>query len=86
MNKKYIKENKALLREFLGGRVSLETMIILDELVSYGTFKSDEWNKEMGEDIIWIDLRNLMDNYERFLTIDVKKYRIRLLKLIEESK
>ena len=79
-------QHPKLLREFLGGRVSLETMIILDELVSYGTFKSDEWNKEMGEDIIWIDLRNLMDNYERFLTIDVKKYRIRLLKLIEESK
>ena len=79
-------QHPKLLREFLGGRVSLETMIILDELVSYGTFKSDEWNKEMGEDIIWIDLRNLMDNYERFLTIDVKKYKIKLLKLIEESK
>ena len=61
-------------------------MIILDELVSYGTYESDAWNKEMGDDIVWNDLRNLMDNYERFLTIDVKKYKIRLLKLIEESK
>jgi hypothetical protein len=43
-------------------------------------------NKEMGDDIVWNDLRNLRDNYERFLTIDVKKYKIRLLKLIEESK
>ena len=41
-------QHPKLLREFLGGRVSLETMIILDELVSYGTFKSDEWNKEIA--------------------------------------
>ena len=52
-------QHPKLLREFLGGRVSLETMIILDELVSYGTFESDAWNKEMGDDIVWIDLRNL---------------------------
>ena len=79
-------QHPKLLKEFLGGRVSLETMIILDELVGYGTHESDAWNKEMGDDIVWNDLRNLMDNYERFLTIDVKKYKIRLLKLIEESK
>jgi len=80
----YIVENRQhpkLMREFLGGRVSLETLIILDELVGYGT----TWIEEMKDDIIWIDLNNLMDNYERFLTIDQEQYRIRLLKLIEES-
>ena len=40
----------------------------------------------MDDDIVWKDLRELKNNYERFLTIDVEKYRIRLLKLIEESK
>ena len=69
------------MKEFLGGRVSLETMIILEELVSY----KKAWDKQLGDDIIWLDLRNLMDNYERFLTIDQEQYRIRLLKLIEES-
>ena len=80
----YVVENRQhpkLMREFLGGRVSLETLIILDELVGYGT----TWTEEMKDDIIWIDLNNLMDNYERFLTIDQEQYRIRLLKLIEES-
>ena len=80
----YVVENRQhpkLMREFLGGRVSLETLIILDELVGYGT----TWIEEMKDDIIWIDLNNLMDNYERFLTIDQEQYRIRLLKLIEES-
>ena len=60
----------------------METMIILEELVSY----KKAWDIQLGDDIIWLDLRKLMDNYERFLTIDREQYRIRLLKLIEESR
>jgi hypothetical protein len=74
-------QHPKLMKEFLGGRVSLETTIILDELVSY----SQSWNKQLEDDIIWIDLRNLMNNYKRFLTIDQEQYKIKLLKLIEES-
>ena len=74
-------QHPKLMREFLGGRVSLETIIILDELVNFGP----DWNKQLEDDIIWIDLRNLMNNYKRFLTIDQEQYKIRLLKLIEES-
>ena len=74
-------QHPKLMKEFLGGRVSLETEIILDELVNF----DPAWNRELEDDIIWIDLRNLMDNYERFLTIDQEQYKIRLLKLIEES-
>ena len=74
-------QHPKLMREFLGGRVSLETIIILDELVNFGP----DWDKQLEDDIIWIDLRNLMNNYKRFLTIDQEQYKIRLLKLIEES-
>ena len=74
-------QHPKLMKEFLGGRVSLETIIILDELVGYGP----QWDTELGDDIIWIDLNNLMNNYKRFLTIDQEQYKIRLLKLIEES-
>jgi hypothetical protein len=74
-------QHPKLMREFLGGRVSLETIIILDELVNY----SLDWNKQLEDDIIWIDLRILMNNYKRFLTIDQEKYKIILLKTIEES-
>ena len=74
-------QHPKLMREFLGGRVSLETLIILDDLVYFDV----NWNRELEDDIIWIDLRNLMDNYERFLTIDQEQYKIKLLKLIEES-
>jgi len=74
-------QHPKLMKEFLGGRVSLETLIILDELVTFGP----DWNSKLEDDIIWNDLDNLMDNYERFLTIDQERYKIILLKLIEES-
>ena len=74
-------QHPKLMKEFLGSRVSLETMVILEELVSY----EKSWDKQLEDDIIWLDLRNLMDNYERFLTIDQEQYKISLLKLIEES-
>jgi len=74
-------QHPKLMREFLGGRVSLETVIILDELVNFGP----DWNKSLEDDIVWIDLRNLMNNYKRFLTINQEQYKIRLLKLIKES-
>ena len=74
-------QHPKLLKEFLGGRISLETMIILDELVGF----DEAWNKQLEDDIIWNDLKILMNNYKRFLTIDEKRYRMKLLKLIEES-
>jgi len=70
-----------LLKEFLGGRISIETMIILNDLVNF----SKTWNEELKDDVIWPDLKRFMINYERFLTIDKNRYRIKLLKLIEES-
>ena len=70
-----------LLKEFLGGRVSIETVIILDELVGF----SVEWDQKLNEDVIWPNLKKLMKDYKRFLTIDVKRYKLKLLKLIEES-
>ena len=76
------KQHPKLMKEFLGGRVSLETIIILNELVDY----EQSWKKELKDDIVWQDLNKLMTNYKRFLTIDTKRYRILLLKLIEESK
>ena len=71
-----------LLKEFLGDRVSLETLIILDDLVDF----SKEWDRKLKEDIVWPDLKKLMKNYKGFLTIDKNRCRIKLLELIEEFK
>ena len=70
-----------LLQEYLGKRVSLETLIVLDKLLDF----IKKWDKKMEEDFIWINVRKLIKNYQGFLTIDVKQCRIHLLKLIEES-
>jgi len=74
-------EHPFLLKEYLGKRVSLETLIILDELLEF----TINWNRSLSEDYIWYDINKLMKNYKRFLTIDKNQYRIELLKLIEES-
>tara|TARA_R110001592_G_scaffold330744_1_gene613034 strand:- start:319 stop:903 length:585 start_codon:yes stop_codon:yes gene_type:complete len=75
-------QHPILLKEYLGKRVSLETMIILDELVEF----SEKWNKELvWDDFVWPDVKKLMNNYKGFLTIRAERYRMKLLKLIEES-
>ena len=74
-------EHPKLLKEYLGKRVSIETMIILDELLEYGK----KWDKNLSKDIVWPDIKKMMNNYKRFLTIDVKQCRISLLNLIEEA-
>ena len=70
-----------LLQEYLGKRVSLETLIILNSLLRY----REDWDEKMSEDFIWADVKKVMKNYKGFLTIDAKRYRIGLLKLIEET-
>ena len=74
-------DHPLLLKEYLGKRVSIETLIILDELVEF----TKNWNRLLPEDYIWYDIKKLMKNYKRFLTIDKNQYRIQVLKLIEEA-
>ena len=70
-----------LLKEYLGKRVSIETMIVLEVLVEY----CKNWDKQLSDDIVRQDTRKLMNDYKRFLTIDPRKYKMKLLKLIEEE-
>ena len=75
-------QHPLLLKEYLGKRISLETMVVLDGLVQY----SKKWDKELEwDDFVWPDVKKLMENYKGFLTIDTNKNRMKLLKLIEES-
>ena len=67
-----------LLKEYLGKRVSLETMIILDELMEY----SLRWNVQLKGDLMWPSIKLLMNNYKKFLTIDKDKCRIVLFKFV----
>ena len=66
-----------LLREYLGKRLSMETMIILDELTHF----QKKWN---DDDMIWKDVKKLMNKYKKFLTIDKNKCKVKLINLIKE--
>ena len=81
MEVKFVDKMGSDLSVVNAARVSLETMIIVDELVEYG----NKWDKQLKDDIVWIDLKKLMKNYKGFLTINKNRYRMKLLKLIEES-
>ena len=75
-------QHPLLLKEYLGKRISLETMIILDTLVEFGK----RWDEELEwDDFVWPDVKKLMNNYKGFLTINTNRYRMKLLTLIEES-
>jgi hypothetical protein len=64
-----------LLREYLGKRVSMETMIILDELTHF----QKNWD---DNDIIWKDIKKLMNKYKKFLTINKNKCKVELINLM----
>ena len=70
-----------LLKEYFGKRVSLETLIILNELVQY----EKNWDRKMSEDLFWPDIKKLMNDYRKFLTIPKEKCRIVLINLIEKE-
>ena len=70
-----------LLREYLGKRISIETMIILDEITNY----TSNWNISLKDDVVWPNINYLMNNYKKFLTIDKKQCRIDLFKSIKKE-
>ena len=66
-----------LLKEYLGKRISLETMVILDDLMDY----SLKWDKLLGDDIIWPKTKKLIKNYKKFLTFEQKECKMILINL-----
>jgi hypothetical protein len=65
-----------LLKEYLGKRVSIETMVILEELINY----IKDWD---NKDLIWKDNKIIIQKYKNFLTIDRKRCKVELMKVIK---
>jgi hypothetical protein len=64
-----------LLRKYLGGFVSCESLIILVHLTKcFG-----RWNRAMEHDPIWRDVRRRIIKYQPFMKYDVAKYRTDVL-------
>ena len=66
-----IKDNQHpyLLKLFLRKKVSIETMIILNDLLGFFS----HWNKKLKDDIMWSDIKILCEKYRPFITYDKKR-------------
>ena len=60
-----------LLKQYLGKKISLETMVILEKVLSY----RKNFDKAINETYIWPDISKRLDKYSPFVNIDVRKYR-----------
>jgi hypothetical protein len=60
-----------ILRQFISGKLSVETMVILNKILNYVSV----FDKKISEPIVWPILRKKIVKYEPFLTIDTTKYK-----------
>ena len=73
-------EHPLILKEYLGKRVSIETLVILDDISKFTKI----WNKELKNDVVWPKVKKLMFDYKKFLTYDKKKCTIILNNFINQ--
>ena len=66
-----------LLKQFLGKKISIETMCILDTITNY----SDSWNKLITETIIYPDTWTRINKYKTFIYFDRQVYKAKLIEL-----
>jgi hypothetical protein len=75
------KGHPPLLKKFLSGKVSLETMVLYDKIFDY----SKNFNKKL-QDPVWETVSRRIKKYNPFLNIDVFKFRKILKNVILEDK
>ena len=73
-------QHPTLLKEYLGKRVSIETLIILDDISNF----TKVWNEKLKNDVVWPKVKKLMFDYKKFLTYDKKKCTIILNNFINQ--
>ena len=66
-----------LLKKFLGKKISIETMCILNDITDY----SITWNKLIKENIVYPDTYHKIKKYRTFLSYDFKQYKQKLIEL-----
>tara|TARA_Y100001973_G_C5132120_1_gene298344 strand:+ start:106 stop:729 length:624 start_codon:yes stop_codon:yes gene_type:complete len=73
-------DHPLLLRLLLQKKVSIETVILLNDSLGFIRY----WNKKL-DDIVWEEKSKLIDNYRKFLHYDSKTFRKKLKEIIDES-
>ena len=74
------KGHPPLLKKFLTGKVSLETLVIYDKIFSY----SNNFDKKL-QDPVWETVSRRIKKYNPFLNIDVLRFRKILKEIILED-
>ena len=72
-------QHHILLKEFLGKKISLETMCILDEIIGY----TNDWERLISENLVYPDIQNKINKYKSFVSVDIKKYKEVLIELCQ---
>tara|TARA_A100001388_G_scaffold253633_1_gene216866 strand:- start:305 stop:898 length:594 start_codon:yes stop_codon:yes gene_type:complete len=66
-----------LLKQFLGKKISIETMCILDTITNY----SEAWNLMIEETIVYPDVWTRINKYKTFIHFDRQVYKAKLIEL-----
>jgi len=70
-----------MLKLFLRKKISIETLIILNDLIGFFS----HWNKHLKDDIIWKDIHLLCVKYRPFLQYDKVKMKSIALKIFADK-
>jgi hypothetical protein len=69
-----------LVKAYLGKKVSLETLVILEKILKF----RESFDAKISETYIWPKVSLLIKKYEPFLKIDVRAFRMKTLTLVKE--
>jgi len=69
-----------LVKAYLGKKISLETLVILEKVLHY----RQQFDAKISETYVWPKVSLLIKKYEPFLKIDVRAFRMKTLILVKE--
>jgi len=69
-----------LVKAYLGKKISLETLVILEKILHY----RKQFDAKISETYVWPKTSLLIKKYEPFLDIDVRAFRMKTLTLVKE--
>lgn len=69
LKSKFTGDPPEIISIYLGGRVSLETMILLDNVIHF----KDKYDVTLKDDFLWPNISRYMEKFKPFLEYDPKK-------------
>ena len=73
-------QHPPLVKLFLASKITLETMIILNDILGY----TKQFNKQIKENVIWPKKYKLMMNYKPFLRYNLTKMKMIIKRKIND--